>query len=37
MEASEMAIRAEMLEIGGMVLEKVVNGDGGRYRGTHID
>ena len=37
LEASEMAIRAEMLEIGGMVLEKLVNGDGGGYCGAHID
>ena len=37
MEACEMAIRAEMHEIGGLVLEKLVNGDGGGYRGAHID
>lgn len=37
LEASEMAIRAEMLELGGLVLEKLVNGDGGGYHGTHID
>jgi hypothetical protein len=37
LEAGEMAIRAEMLEIGGLVLEKLVNGDGGGYHGTHID
>ena len=32
-----MAIRVEMLEIGGLLLEKLVNGDGGGYHGTHID
>jgi hypothetical protein len=37
LEASETAIRSAMLEMGGQLLEKLLNGDGGGYRGTHID
>ncbi|MBI3076070.1 MAG: hypothetical protein HYY85_03630 [Deltaproteobacteria bacterium] len=37
LEASEMAIRASMHQIGGVVLEKLLNADGGGYRGARID
>jgi len=37
LEASEMAIRAAMLEMGGRLLAKLVNCDGGGYRGMQID
>jgi hypothetical protein len=37
LEASEMAIRAAMHEIGGLLLAKLLNCDGGGYRGMHID
>ncbi len=36
MEATEMAVRSSMHEAGGMVLEKLVNLDGG-YRGPRVD
>ena len=37
LEASEMAIRAAMHQMGGLLLAKLLNCDGGGYRGTHID
>jgi hypothetical protein len=37
LEASEMAIRAAMHQMGGVLLEKLLNSDGGGYRGTHLD
>ena len=37
LEASEMAIRAALHQIGGVLLEKLVNSDAGGYRGTQID
>ena len=37
LEASEMAIRAAMLEMGGRLLAKLVNCDGGGYGGMQID
>ncbi|MFQ5920354.1 MAG: ISKra4 family transposase, partial [Thermoplasmata archaeon] len=37
LEASEMAIRASMHQMGGAVLEKLLNADGGGYRGARID
>jgi hypothetical protein len=36
LEASEMAIRAAMHQMGGVLLEKLLNSDGGGYRGAHI-
>ncbi len=36
LEASEMAIRATMLKVGGLCLGQVVNADGGGYRGARI-
>jgi len=35
LEASELAIRATMHEVGGQLLEHLLNADGGGYRGTH--
>jgi hypothetical protein len=35
LEASEMAIRAAMHQMGGVLLEKLLNSDGGGYRGAH--
>lgn len=37
LEASETAIRAAVHELGGMVLERLLNADGGSYRGSRID
>src|ERR1700693_3503323 len=37
MEASEMAIRAAMHQMGGVLLEKLLNSDGGGHRGAHPD
>ena len=37
LEASEMAIRAAMHQMGGVLLEKLLNSDGGGYHGTHLD
>lgn len=37
LEASELAIRASMHQLGGVVLEKLLNADGGGYRGVRID
>jgi hypothetical protein len=37
LEASEMAIRAAMHQMGGVLLEKLLNSDGGGYRGAHMD
>ena len=37
LEASEMAIRAAMHQMGGVLLEKLLNSDGGGYRGAHLD
>ncbi len=36
LEASEMAIRAASHRIGGRLLEKLLNADGGRYQGSYI-
>jgi hypothetical protein len=35
LEASELAIRAAMHQLGGVLLEQVLNADGGGYRGAH--
>ncbi len=32
-----MAIRASMHELGGLLLEKLLNADGGGYRGARLD
>ena len=32
-----MAIRAAMHQMGGVLLEKLLNSDGGGYRGAHLD
>ena len=37
LEASEMTIRAAMHQMGGVLLEKLLNSDGGGYRGAHLD
>ena len=37
LEASEMAIRGAMHQIGGVLLEKLLNSDGKAYRGAHLD
>jgi hypothetical protein len=37
LEASEMAIRAAMHQMGGLLLAKLLNCDGGGYRGMHIE
>jgi Uncharacterised protein family (UPF0236) len=37
LEASEMAIRASRHQRGGVLLEKVLNADGGGYRGAQVD
>jgi hypothetical protein len=37
LEASEMAIRATLHRIGGRLLEKLLNADGGSYRGATVD
>ena len=37
LEASEMAIRASLHQIGGVLLEKLLNTDGGGHAGAHID
>jgi len=37
LEASEMAIRGAMHQIGGVLLEKLLNSDGKGYRGAHLD
>lgn len=37
LEASEMAIRAAMHQMGGVLLEKLLNSDSGGYRGAHLD
>lgn len=37
LEASEMAIRAAMHQMGGVLLERLLNCDGGGYRGAHLD
>src|SRR3990170_1998629 len=36
LEASEMALRAAMHQLGGRVLEQLLNADGGGYRGARI-
>jgi len=36
LEASEIAIRAASHRIGGSLLEKLLNADGGRYQGPHL-
>ena len=36
LEASELAIRSSMHQIGGVVLEQVLNADGGGYGGAHM-
>lgn len=37
LEASEMAIRSSMHQLGGSLLEKVLNADGGGYVGQQVD
>jgi hypothetical protein len=37
LEASEMAIRAAMHQMGGALLGKLLNADAGGYRGAHVD
>jgi hypothetical protein len=37
LEASEMAIRAAMHQMGGTLLQKLLHSDGGGYRGAHFD
>ncbi|HWU38571.1 MAG TPA: ISKra4 family transposase, partial [Candidatus Acidoferrum sp.] len=37
LEASEMAIRGSMHQLGGSLLEKVLNADGGGYVGQEVD
>jgi len=37
LEASEMAIRGAMHQMGGVLLEKLLNSDGKGYRGAHLD
>ena len=37
LEASEMSIRDSMHQIGGALLEELLNADGGRYLGARID
>ncbi len=37
LEASEMAIRVAMHQMGGVLLEKLLNSDGRGYRGAHLD
>jgi hypothetical protein len=37
LEASEMAIRTAMHQMGAVLLEKLLNSDGGGYRGAHLD
>lgn len=37
LEVSEKALRASMQQAGGHVLEKLLNADGGGYRGSRID
>ena len=37
LEASEMAVRHAMHQIGGVLLEKVINADGGGYGGQEAD
>lgn len=37
LEASEMAIRGAMHQMGGALLQKLLNSDGGGYRGAHLD
>jgi len=36
LEALEPALRSSMHQIGGVLLEKLLNSDGGGYRGTKI-
>lgn len=37
MEATELAIRHSMHQVGGVLLEKLINIDAGRYQGVRID
>jgi hypothetical protein len=37
LEASEMAIRGSMHEVGGVILGKIVNADGGGHKGPRIE
>ena len=37
LEASEKAIRASVQQVGGQILEKLLNADDGGYRGSRID
>ena len=37
LQASEMALRASMLQVGGRLLEKLMNADKGGYRGPQIE
>jgi len=36
LEASEMALRTALHQLGGRVLEQLLNADGGDYRGPHL-
>jgi hypothetical protein len=36
LEATELALRAAMHEVGGRLLEQLLNADGGGYRGAHV-
>ena len=36
LEASELAIRSSMYEVGGMILERIVNADGGGHKGPRV-
>jgi hypothetical protein len=36
LEALELALRSSMHQIGGVLLEKLLNSDGGGYRGARI-
>jgi hypothetical protein len=37
LEATEMTIRASMHQVGGVLLEKLLNADGGGHRGPRLD
>ena len=36
LEATEMALRTAMHQVGGVLLEQLLNADGGGYRGAHL-
>jgi hypothetical protein len=37
LEGLELALRSSLHQIGGVLLEKLINADGGGYGGTHLD